>query len=82
MVEEISIGLQDLWQLGESDWPKPVDSEDILEDIEVYPISRNRRVSVDLGISLFNMVGHLHQFGQSIWSCRIVPHIIKILQTF
>ena len=62
--------------------PKNVDPEVVLQAIEVNPVSSSWRVSGKLGISQSSMIHHFHNLGKSIWNCRIVPHIIKILQNF
>ena len=38
----------------------------------------SQRVSGELSVSQSNVVCLLHNLGKSIWSCRIVPHIIEI----
>ena len=52
MVEEISPGLQNLGDQTMSHRPKPVDSETVLQTIELYLVSSIWRVSGGLIISL------------------------------
>ena len=65
-----------------SDKPKAVDSETVLQAIKANLASSDRRVSGELGILQFNVVGHFHDFNKIIRNFRIVPHDTKILQNF
>ena len=67
MAEETSFGLQESWWSG-----KTVDSEAMLWVIMANLAISTRRVSGGLR--------HLHELSKSIPYCRILPHIINILQ--
>ena len=79
MVQEMSLGLREPCQSGR---PKTTDSEVVLEALEANPVSTNWSVLAKLGISQFSMLCYLHDFGKSIQSCQIVPHITKTLQNY
>ena len=57
--------------------PKIMNSKSILRAIEVNAVCSSKSVSNKLGISQFNVIGQLHDFGKRIWSCQIIPHIKK-----
>ena len=61
---------------------KIVDSEAVLQALEVNLVSSMQRVSGKLGISQYCIVCHIHDFGKSIQSCWIVPNITKILPKY
>ena len=61
---------------------KTVDFKAILHAIEATPVNSICRVLGKLIISQSSVVCHLHNPNKIIWSCCIVPHITKILQSF
>ena len=65
-----------------TEMPYTMDSKAILQAIEANPVSSTQRVSGKLRISQSSVVHHLHDLSKSIWSCWIMLHISKILQTF
>ena len=49
----------------------------VLQAIGANLLRSTQRVSSELSISQSSVVRHLHNFSKRIWSCEIVPHIIK-----
>ena len=49
--------------------PKIMDSEAVLQAIEVNLEIGSQKVSGELGISQSSVVCHFHNLGKSIWSC-------------
>ena len=76
---KILVGLQELQQLGRSGKPKSVDSEAVLQAIEINLGSSIWRTSISHSPVRFVTFMTL---ANGIWSCWIVPHITKILQNF
>ena len=62
--------------------PKIVDSKAVLKAREANLVSSTWRVSGEFDISPSSVHHYLHDLGQSIQSCQIVPHVTKILQNF
>ena len=54
----------------------------MLQAREVNPVSSTWRVSDELDISQFSVVCYLHNLGKSVWSCYIIPLVIKIFKKF
>ena len=59
-----------------------VDSEAVLQAKERHLASSTQRVSGKLSILQSIVVNHLHDLDNCICCCRIVSHVIKILQKF
>ena len=76
------LGCKDLDDQAMSGRPKTMEFKAMLKAVEANPTSNTPRVSRKLRISQSSMINQLHDLSKSIWSCWIVPHIIKILQNF
>ena len=76
MIQEISFGLQEPWQSdnvkqAERCWFQAIEANPVISTWEYLTTLTFRRV-----------VCHLHDFNKSIYSCRMLSYVIKILQNF
>ena len=82
VVEEILIRLPESWRSGKVGL-QTMDPEAMFQAVDANPTSSTRRVSGELGIFQSNVVHHLHNIDKSIWSPRIVHHVLpKYCKTF
>ena len=61
---------------------KTADSKALLQAIKASPVSSKRSVSCEYRFSHSSAVRHLYILDKIIRSCRIVPHVTKMMQNF
>ena len=80
--EKFCLGWKHFNDQEKSGSPKTVESESILQAIEVNLVSSTRKISGELDISEFSQVCHFSGLSKSKQNCLIVPHLIKISKLF
>ena len=82
MLQEISLVYKKnkLADLTMSSRFKTVNSVDVIQTIDAYPVSHIQGVSGEVGLCQASVFHHLQEFGKSIRQYRNLLHVIKILE--
>ena len=75
--KKFTSGRKNIDEHERSVWPKRVDYEDILQAIEGYPAIIPPSVSGKRTISHVIAIRYFYVITKSVWTSRIVPHVIN-----
>ena len=78
--KQFSQGDTNLTDKKRSGRPKTINSEAILNAVEINPSTSTRRLTAELGIPKTSIVRHLHSLGKINKCCREVPHNLTLIQ--